>query len=168
MNGPICRPARRALPASWGDGTKCGACRAIGVRNVRRAARSNAAAFAGYRGRARAVRLIAGRRRAGAGRSVRGSFGGPLLPQLRPIFQAFSDLALEAAFGRIVKCLPLQRVGKIVLARESFFGIVVVGIAPAVTLLLHQSGRCIEDMFWRQQGTRFLRRAHSSTEGGIT
>src|SRR4029453_14170982 len=46
----------------------------------------------------------------------RRSLAAPLFAQLGPIVQAFSDLALEPALGRIVQCLPAERFGQIVLA----------------------------------------------------
>src|SRR6516162_9196829 len=53
----------------------------------------------------------------------------PLLAQLRPIVEPLPDLALEAAFGRIVEGLPPERFGEIVLAGEAFRRVMVVFVA---------------------------------------
>src|SRR5262249_24165536 len=44
------------------------------------------------------------------------STSAPFTAQLRPIIQPLPDLALEAAFGRVVKLLAAERFRKIVLA----------------------------------------------------
>src|SRR5437868_3234087 len=75
----------------------------------------------------------------------------PLLPQLRPIIQPLPDLAFETAFDGIIEFWPAQAFRKIILARERFRRVVIVMIAFAVALLLHQPGRRVEDMLGRQQ-----------------
>src|SRR5581483_6680536 len=85
-------------------------------------------------------------RTAAAGQSRDLAIAAPLFPQLGPIVQALPDFALEAALGRIVEGLPRQRVGKVILTAEGFFGVVVVGVAAAVAFLLHQLGRRVEDV----------------------
>src|SRR5262249_15122649 len=70
----------------------------------------------------------------------------PLSPQLRPIFEPLPDLALEAAFGRVVEARPAQLLGEIVLAGKCIRHVVIVFIARAVALSLHQLGRCVEDV----------------------
>src|SRR5215475_6626502 len=76
--------------------------------------------------------------------------------QLGPIVEALSDLALKAALRRIVKLLPSERFGEIVLARKRFRRVVVVLVAGAVAFLLHQLGRRIEDVLRRQERARLL------------
>src|SRR6187431_1239400 len=68
----------------------------------------------------------------------------PLAAQLRPVIQPLPDLALEAAFGRIVEILPWQRVGKIILAGKGVLGVVIIGIAAAIAFFLHQPRRRIQ------------------------
>ena len=94
----------------------------------------------------------------------------PLFAQLRPIFQTLADFALEAALGRIVEYVAAELFREIVLAGERLFGIVIVFVSRAITLGLHQLGRCVEDVFGRQQRAGFFRRAHRLAErhvGGI-
>src|SRR5262249_4437002 len=100
--------------------------------------------------------------------NARGSCPTPFLPQLRPILQPFPDLAFEPALGWVIKLLPFQRFRKIVLPGKGLFGVMVVGIAATIAHFLHQPGRRIEHLFWRQQGSSVLRRTHGSTESGIT
>src|SRR5665647_3962420 len=83
-----------------------------------------------------------------------GSFPAPFLAQLRPIVEALPDLAFESAFGRIVELLARQRVRKIVLSRESFILVMIVGVAAAIAFRLHQLGRRVENVLGRQQRTR--------------
>jgi hypothetical protein len=47
------------------------------------------------------------------------SFPAPFPPQLRPIFKTLSDLALEAAFGRIVELAAAELLRKVVLAGKA-------------------------------------------------
>src|SRR5262245_34024845 len=94
-----------------------------------------------------AVQPFDGRRRAGAGLNVPGSSLAPFFSKRRPIFEALSDIALETAFGRVVEFLALERLREVVLSRESFFSIVIVGVATAIAFVLHEPGRRIEDMF---------------------
>src|SRR5262249_17403743 len=70
-----------------------------------------------------------------------GSAAAALPAQLRPIVQPLADLALEAALGRVVERLAAERVGEIVLARERVGHVVIVVVAGAVALPLHQPGR---------------------------
>src|SRR5690242_14741856 len=58
-----------------------------------------------------------------------GLFAGLLPPQLGPIVQPLSDLALEAALGRIIERLPPQRLREIVLAGKAVRRVVVVFVA---------------------------------------
>src|SRR5690606_8564737 len=51
-----------------------------------------------------------------------------LLPQPVPVSDAFLHLALEAALDRLVEGLRLHLVGPVVVAREAFLGIVIVGV----------------------------------------
>src|SRR5215207_1959615 len=67
-------------------------------------------------------------------------------PELGPVVQPFADFPLEAAVGRIVKCLAAERVGKIVLARECLRRRVIVFVSRAVAFLFHQPRRRVEDM----------------------
>src|SRR5262249_22200387 len=91
----------------------------------------------------------------------------PLLPQLCPVFQPLPDLALEAALGRIVEGVAAERLREVVLAGEGVGGVVVVLVASAVALRLHQLGRCVEDVLGRQQRARLLGGAHGRAIGGI-
>src|SRR5689334_3772396 len=79
-----------------------------------------------------------------------------LLAQLRPVFEPLPDLALEATLGRIVELVTAERLGEVVLAREGLLGVVVVGVAAAVALGLHQLGRRVEDVLGRQQRAALL------------
>src|SRR5690606_18074711 len=90
-----------------------------------------------------------------------------LAPDLRPVVQAFAYLALEAALGRIVKGVAPHLLGKIVLAGKRFRLVVVVEVAGGVVLILHQLGRRIEDVFWRQQRAVFLRGPRRSLESRV-
>src|SRR5262245_36844342 len=69
--------------------------------------------------------------------------------QLRPIFQPLFDLALEAALGWVVELLPPQLFGEIVLPGKRLGRVVVVVVAFAIALRLHQLGRRVEDVLWR-------------------
>ena len=62
----------------------------------------------------------------------------PLLPELRPVLEPLPDLALEAALRRVVEGLPAERLGEVVLAGEGVGLVVVVAVAGAVALLLHE------------------------------
>src|SRR5690242_14281693 len=84
-------------------------------------------------------------------RSGRWLVAPPLPAQLRPVVQPLPDLALEAALGRVVEGFAAELVGKIVLTREGIRRVVVVVVARAIPLLLHQPGRRIQDMLGRQQ-----------------
>src|SRR4029453_914925 len=114
-----------------------------------------------------AVQLFDGRLPAGAGPNVPGSSLAPFFPQPRPIFEALSDFALEAAFGRVIEFLALKGLREVVLSRESLFRIVIVGVATAIAFVLHKPCRRIKNMLGRQQRPCFLRRAHGRAEGSI-
>jgi hypothetical protein len=90
-----------------------------------------------------------------------------LRPQFRPVVEALADVALEAAFRRIVKGLPAHLFGKIVLARKGVRLVVVVAIARAVAFILHQLGRRVEDVLRRQQRAMLLRGPGRRLEGDI-
>ena len=66
-------------------------------------------------------------------------------------FQPLADLALEAAIGRIVEVLAAHLLRKIVLAGKGIGLVVIVLVALAVALFLHQLGRRVEDVLRRQQ-----------------
>jgi len=112
------------------------------------------------------ARPSAVRRRAAAARASLSS-AAPLFAQLCPVLQPLSDLALEAALGRIVKFLPAQLFRKIILAGKCAFRVVIVFVAGTITLILHQLGRRIEDALWRQQRTGLLGRALRGAEGRV-
>src|SRR5207245_8687333 len=80
----------------------------------------------------------------------------PAPSQLRPIFQTLPDLAFEAAFGRVVEALAAERLGEIVLPGKCVGRFVIVFVARAVTLALHQLRRRVEDVLGRQQRARLL------------
>src|SRR5690606_37381180 len=82
-----------------------------------------------------------------------------LLPQPVPVSDAFLHLALEAALDRLVEGPRLHLVGPVVVAREAFLGIVIVGVAFAVADVLHQLGRRVEDVGRRHQAARLARAA---------
>src|SRR5215472_18453585 len=88
----------------------------------------------------------------------------PLPPQPLPILQALPDLALEAAFWRIVELAAAKRLGEVVLARKRVRCVVVVVVARAVAFAFHQLGRRVEDVLRRQQRTGFLGGAHRLAE----
>src|SRR5262249_31824175 len=71
--------------------------------------------------------------------------------QLRPIFQPLPDLAFEAALGWVVELLPSQLFGEIVLPGKRLGRFVIVVVAFAIALRLHQLGRRVEDVLRRQQ-----------------
>jgi hypothetical protein len=75
-----------------------------------------------------AGRLSAVRRRAGVVLDCL-SFPAPLPPQLGPIFKALPDLALEAAFGRIVELPAAELLRKIILAGKGIRRVVIVFVA---------------------------------------
>src|SRR6476659_2011374 len=81
-----------------------------------------------------------------------------LLAPLVPIFQALPHARLEAAVGGLIDVLRLHLVGPIILAGEALVGVMIVGVALAVADVLHELCRCVEDMHWRQQRARLLRR----------
>src|SRR5207237_5526149 len=91
----------------------------------------------------------------------------PLLAQLRPIFQALSDLTLEAALGRIVEGLAPELLGEIILAGEGVGRIMVVAISCPIAFRLHQLRRRVEDVLGRQQRARLLGRTHRRTVSEI-
>src|ERR1700720_4578368 len=94
----------------------------------------------------------------------------PLPAKLGPIIQPFSNFALEAAVGRIIKSLSAQRFRKIVLSGERVCRVVVVFVAAAIAFRLHQLGRRVQDMLRRQQRTALLCRAHRRAKrlvGGV-
>src|SRR6516165_3034793 len=94
-------------------------------------------------------------------------FPAAFFSQLRPIVEPFPDLALKAALGRIIEGLTAQRLREIVPAGKGVRRVMIVFIARAIALLLHQPGRRIQDVFWRQQRARLLGRALGSAERGI-
>src|SRR5688500_17620124 len=89
------------------------------------------------------------------------------VPQLCRIVEPLSDLALTAAFGRIVEGLPSARCREVVLPGTSFRRVVIVLVAGAVALRRHQVGGGIQDVLGRQQRTILLRDALGFAEGGI-
>src|SRR5262245_14453338 len=89
------------------------------------------------------------------------------LPQFRPILQALSNLALEAALGRIVEPLAAERLREVVLSGEGVARIVVVVVACAVALRLHQPGGRVEDVLGRQQRAALLGGGHGGAKGLI-
>src|SRR5689334_6397432 len=113
-----------------------------------------------------AARRSACRRRAGA---VRGclSRSAPLFAQLGPIFEAFFDLALEAALWGIVEVPATERFGEIILTGERIRRVMIVGVTGAVAFLLHQPRRRVEDVLGRQQRAGLFRRTHGFAERGI-
>src|SRR5262249_58381730 len=89
----------------------------------------------------------------------------PFLPQLRPIFQPFPDLAFETALGRVVELLAAERLREVVLAGEGVGRIVVVVVPGAVALRFHQPRRRVEDVLGRQQRATSLGRRHGGAVG---
>jgi hypothetical protein len=71
-------------------------------------------------------------------------------PQPLEIVQPLAQVALEPAFDRGVEP-PRSCVGKVVLPRKPVLGVVVIGIARAVALILHQLGRRVQDVLGRRQ-----------------
>src|SRR4051794_37934713 len=61
----------------------------------------------------RLPRFASGAAPQGGGEAI-SAFSLPLLPALSPIIKALSDLALEAAVGRIVESLPAKLVREVV------------------------------------------------------
>src|ERR671918_154780 len=82
-----------------------------------------------------------------------------LCPELLPVFQALQDLALEAAFDRLVELLARHAVGEVVLAREAVLGIVVVLVALGIAEVLHEPGGRVQDVHGRRQRAVLLGRA---------
>src|SRR5258705_12196754 len=80
--------------------------------------------------------------------------------QLRPVIQPLADFALKTAVRRIVEGFPSERFRKIVLPGEGVRRIVVVFVTRTIAFRLHQLGRRIENMFWRQQRTALFRGPH--------
>lgn len=80
--------------------------------------------------------------------------------QLRPVIEAFADVPLKPALGRIVECLPRHVIGKIILAGKPFLGIGIVLVSRAIAFVLHQFCRRVQDMPGRHEGACFLRRFH--------
>src|SRR5260370_29535858 len=118
----------------------------VRCRPIRRqsSARRWRASWAGHRaGGARLQsRVFAGTR----GRSRHWSGPPPpasalLLAQLLPVFQPLQDLALEAAFDRLVELLARHAVGEIVLSREAVLRHAVVVVNPHVADLRHSPCR---------------------------
>src|SRR5258708_1904794 len=136
------RPSARRWQAAWAERRAGGA-------------RLQSRVFAGTRGRSRHW--------SGAAPAA----SALLLAQLLPVFQPLQDLALEAAFDRLVEFLACHAVGEIVLSREAVLGIVVVFVALAVADLLHELGRRIEDMHRRRQRAVRLGRPLGRAEGRI-
>src|SRR3954464_1656540 len=89
----------------------------------------------------------------------------PVASQLGPILQALPDLALKTSVGWIVKRVAAERFRKVVLAGEGIRRVVVVFVAASIAFRLHQLGRRIEDMLWRQQRAGLLCRAHRGPKG---
>src|SRR5260370_7759011 len=142
-----CRPIRRQGSARrW---------RASGAGHRAGGARLQSRVFAGTRGRSRHW--------SGAPPAA----SALLLAQLLQVFQPLQDLALEAAFDRLVELLARHAVGEIVLSREAVLGIVVVLVTLAVADLLHELGRRIEDMHRRRQRAVRLGRPPCRAEGRI-
>src|SRR4051795_7269904 len=78
-----------------------------------------------------------------------------LAPRI-PIFNPLAHFRFEAAVGGIVEGLGVHAFGPVILARKSFVGIVVVGIALAVADILHQPRRGVEDVHRRHQRAGLL------------
>jgi len=98
------------------------------------------------------------------------SGGIPLRPQPRPMGKPLLDLGLKTASERIVELRPGQAVGEIILTRERLWGAVVVFVARAVALLLHEARWRVEDVLGRRQTAVLLGGAHGGTErkvGGV-
>src|SRR5262249_13317176 len=90
-----------------------------------------------------------------------------LAAQLRPVLQAFPDLALEAALRRVIESLPSEGVGEIVLAGKRSRRVVVVCVALAVAFALHELRRRVEDVLGRQQRACRLGGAHRRAIGQV-
>ena len=141
-----------------------------------RIAASAACASSGRPRRGPTRRHRAGSGRLEARRDRRGSrTAWPYRPrsraQPRPMLQAPLQLRLEAAPVRGVELLARHAVGEIVLAGEGLRRVVVVGVARAVAVLLHQLGRRVEDVLRAASGLpRLLGGAHGGAErlvGGV-
>jgi len=64
--------------------------------------------------------------------------------------------------------LPLKLIGEVILPGKGVFLIVIVGIAAAIALVLHQARRRIEDVLGRQQRAMLFRHAARGAIGGVT
>src|SRR6202011_1442916 len=77
---------------------------------------------------------------------------GGALAQFVPVFEAFLDLAFEAALARPVEVAAGNAIREIVLARKAFLGGMVVDVALAVAEVAHEAGRRVQYVHRRHQG----------------
>src|SRR4029450_3349568 len=68
-----------------------------------------------------------------------------LRAQAIPVFYALQDLAFEAPLDRLIEALAGHSVREIILPREALGGAVIVVISFAISEVLHQPRRRIED-----------------------
>src|SRR5215471_7036903 len=101
-------------------------------------------------GKRDAARQSVCRRRAGAVRDCL-SRAAPLFTQPRPVFEPLFDLALEAAFRRVVELTPAERLREVTLPGEGIRRVVIVFVARAVAFITHEARWRIEDVLGRQQ-----------------
>src|SRR5690606_18365890 len=81
--------------------------------------------------------------------------------------EALLQFAFIAALDRLVENGALHRLGEVVLPREGVLGVVVVGIARAVALILHQPRRCVQDVLRRRFGPGLPRHVPGGLVGNI-
>src|SRR5689334_17862607 len=74
-------------------------------------------------------------------------------PALRPIFKPLADLAFEPTIARLIKPLTRHAVWEVILSRECIVCFMVVLVSGAVTQVLHQPRRRVQDMRRRHQRT---------------
>src|SRR6056297_4261810 len=85
----------------------------------------------------------------------------------REICESFLQLALEPAFDGAVEDRAFHPLGKVVLPGKSILGIMVIGIAVAIALILHQLRGGVEDMPRRWFASGLLGLAHRGLVGGV-
>src|SRR5687768_10706911 len=95
------------------------------------------------------------------------SAGRPLRPKLGEALEPVFQFCLETACGRLVEALTLHAVRKIMLSGKGLFLIVIVGVAAAIALLLHQPRRRVENMFRGRKRATLLRRLLGCAEGAV-
>src|SRR5690606_6707123 len=77
-----------------------------------------------------------------------------LFAQSVPVRDPLPHLSLETALDRVIVDLWVHLLGPVIGTRETVLGIVVIGIVLAVADVLHQLGRCVEDVLRRHQAAR--------------